>query len=216
MTKFYESVLDRISVKGLKRLMTLLLMACAVLAWAVFDNNGHIRGLGGIGRGGTPRFAGHEVAEWHITGPEKIRVRSRLTLSRCPANATLMPVSLPYDSGEIEAVTLDGQPIPWTKTGLELRLGLNTPGKALKQAVVEVTWSFPFAELIPEEDYYRIRLQPLIPVKSYALVAILEDDCGFNVIGDPTVKLTQPFGCVQKKYTTRIGTCGLMIRKQES
>jgi hypothetical protein len=138
-----------------------------------------------------------------------------------------MPIELPYESGKIESISLDGRPVQYVTgydtqfidvpEGCESKPGiyvaLDTPGAVLRNALIEIVWSFPMAELPLEGDYYRIRLQGLIPVKSYVLVAVLDDGCGFELAGGhPELRMTQPFSCMSRGYVVEMGTCGLAIR----
>ncbi|MBN2310781.1 MAG: hypothetical protein JXR94_17540 [Candidatus Hydrogenedentes bacterium] len=211
MKALAERLLDRISVKTLRRLMGVLLIAAAIGAVAALDFD--------VFRGPVPRFGGHEVAEWHLLPGGRVRVHSRITLTSSPTNATFMRIELPYESAQVESAFLNGQPVSCVEfpPGVEMEPGtyiaLNTSGPGLRHDLVTVTWTFPFADLPrnEEKDYYRIRLRGLIPVKSYALVAVLEDGCGLES-RVPGLRVQQPFGGTFKTYQHSIGTCGLLIR----
>ena len=221
MNSMYDRLLDHISFTTLYWITVVSLALSGVIAFAfIFGDMPEL--LARVGRS-EPRFGGHEVAEWHITAEGRVRVHSRISVSKCWANATLMPIVLPYESGKIEAALLDGRPVEHTNVppGLEcepgLYIALNTPGPALRNSLVEVIWSFPFDELPWEDGYYRIRLRGLIPVKSYALVAILDEGCGFELSGDhPELRITQPFSWMGQKYMScEMGTCGLAMRPKQ-
>ncbi len=215
MSKMYENLLDHISVTALRRLVSVLLVGFALLGCLAFNHNW-------VGGGSDqPRFGGHEVAEWHFLPDGQVRVHSRITLTRSPANATGMRIELPYESGRIESASLDGRPISWVEIppGLEcepgLYVSLNTPGPALRESVTEVVWTFPFEDVpwLEEEECYRIRLCALIPVKSLSVVGILEEGCGLEMRDFPELRYTQPFGgTFGRAYNRDIGTCGLLLR----
>lgn len=225
MNSMYDRLLDRISFTALRRIIVVFLALSGAIAGSViFGNMPELLALAGRSE---PRFGGHEVAEWHITSEGLVRVHSRISLSKCPANGTFMPIVLPYESGKIEAALLDGSPVEYidVPAGLDrepgclsepgLYIALNTPGPALRNSRIEVIWSFPFDEL-PREDGcgYRIRERGLIPVKSYAIVAVLDEGCGFELSGDhPELRMTQPFSWMWREYIScQMGTCCLSMR----
>lgn len=66
MSGLYDSLLDRISVAALRRLITILLVAFTVLGCLAFDWGWVVRDVVGVSGLDQPRFGGHEVAEWHL------------------------------------------------------------------------------------------------------------------------------------------------------
>jgi hypothetical protein len=216
MNSRYDRILDRISLKALTRIVSASLAVLGAACGLFFFGPG----LDSYFRYRAPYFAGNEVAEWHIMGGDRVVVHSRITLSKCLPNTTFMPIELPYESGKIESVTLDGRPVAYEDiTGTPdaesgLYLALDTPGPALQNRLIEVVWSLPMSEL-PWEDGcgYRIQLKGLIPVRSYALVTILEEGCGFEVNGNtPGLRMYHPFSCIMRGYKCWMGSCGLGIR----
>jgi hypothetical protein len=225
MTNLYDRLLDRISLRAMKWIISV----CLALA----GGGGFFLIFGAINHHPSElRFVGDEVAEWHITAEGRVLVHSRITLSNCPSYRAFMPVELPYESAKIESVSMDGRPVQYV-TGYDAQfidapkggeskpgiyVALDTPAAVLRSALIEVVWSFPMAELPLEGDNYRIRLRGLIPVKSYVLVAVLDDGCGFELAGGhPELRMTQPFSCMRRRCIAgEMGTCGLAIRPKQS
>ncbi len=211
--KLYDRLLDRFSVAAVRGIGMCGLVMATVLCAVAFGSD-----WGGHRHSWPPIHAGHEVAEWHLLPGGQVRVHSRITLTEGPEPATFMRIELPYESGQIESALLDGRPVSWFEMnpGGEsepgLYLALNTSGAALRNDLVEIVWTFAFEEVPWEGEYYSIHMQSLIPVKSYALVAVLEEDCGFEIPAHPELPITRPYRGIMKTYTRSIGTCGLVIR----
>jgi hypothetical protein len=149
MTNLYDRLLDRISLKAMQWIMAV----CLALA----GGGGFFLIFGS--HPSEPPFGGDEVAEWHITANGTVLVRSRISLSKCPSHRAFMPIELPYESGKIESISLDGRSVQHVDVpeGCESKPGiyvaLDTPSAVLRNALIEIVWSFPMAELPLEGDY---------------------------------------------------------------
>ncbi len=178
MIKPHEWILAKISLRVLR---TLCIAILAIAAIAIFNN---------VFRLGPNAFGGQEVAEAHITPEGLLRVISRVRVTRCPDNVAYMPLRLPQEGARLEAVAVGGRNIPFKSGQVIPGAPPNTyyampslPENALRDALVEVTWSIPLADVRTGEGVVRFPLQGIIPVRSFAANLILDEGAPYKLGG---------------------------------
>jgi hypothetical protein len=162
-------------------------------------------------------FAGTQEDLWHFTASGDISVRSDLTLLKGPEGTNLIPISLPYASGKLTAVTLNEVAIPFrqVETGrYELELPLQKLFTGQTKIRCKWTLSLDMLEKVDKADYgYRTVLKSLIPVVSYKLRVSLAPESGFEFTKDTSKKRIAPFTWNSPKPEDYFGSCGIQIRK---
>ncbi|MCP4645087.1 MAG: hypothetical protein GY851_31885 [bacterium] len=137
-------------------------------------------------------FGGQEVAEVHVTPEGAFRVVSRISITRCPANVSEIPLRIPQPGATLESVAIDGRdipavPVPDKADTYTILPGL--PKNALMSATVEVVWSPKAADIEIEDDHrsFNLQLRGMIPINAYALNAIIDDGASYRfAYGDPS------------------------------
>ncbi|MHC4618314.1 MAG: hypothetical protein ACYTEQ_11245, partial [Planctomycetota bacterium] len=163
-------------------------------------------------------FVGSQEDEWHITASNEIVVHSYLELRKGPEDTAVMPIVLPYDSGQLLSVTLAGQVLQSEQVGpgrYEVELAFD---KLLEgQTNIECIWRLSLAVLEKSIDYgYMAKLQSLIPVTFYKLTVVLEPDCNFVSAEDPSKRQFVPFfGDTAGSAKTDWGACGIGIQPRD-
>lgn len=166
-----------------------------------------------------PNFVGTQEDNWTIDAAGQITVESQILLDKGPEGVATLPVTLPYTSGVMTAVTLGDTDIRFTQTGggkYDLQLPLE---KLLAgQRKITCRWLLSLGEL-PERQhddrsYYEVALKTLIPVTSYALTAHVAPDSGFEFSTAPAQTSLTLFTQGRAGGRTDLGTCGLPIRKR--
>ena len=80
-----------------------------------------------------------------------------------------------------------------------------------------MVWEFPIERLEPVEDGYRTRLAALLPVSSYRLELVVDEDSEYETIGEskngPFVPFFTGKQCPER---TLFGSCNIPVRKKVS
>ena len=212
MIKLFEWMLDKISVRTLSNCCVAILIITAVLT-----ANDIARGISG--RGGNP-FGGQEVVEVHITPEGLLRAISRLSITHCPSSVTCMPLSLPQKGARLESVTVDGRSVPFESGQGGPEALPNTyyampslPENAMRDALVEVTWSVPLSELRTDKGLTRFPVQGVIPVRSFAANVVIDEGAPYKFGGNIANQNNYTMIVFrQEKYTQcSIGWCDIEL-----
>lgn len=130
-------------------------------------------------------FGGQEVVEVHVTPDGMFRVVSRISITKCAANIASIPLHLPQPGAILESVTIGGrgipfEPVPEKPDTYSILPGM--PEEALKNALLEVVWSPPAADIKMEGDHrqYRLPLQGIIPFTAYTANAVIDDGAPYQ------------------------------------
>jgi hypothetical protein len=132
-----------------------------------------------------------------------------------------MPVTLPYTTGTLNAVTLADAEVPFTQTGdgqYELQLPLET--LAAGRRTITCHWELSLEDLPKRQakkmKYRKVTLDTLIPVSVYSLTAHLAPDSGFEFSppGKPADTQMTLFTKGNRQPRRKMGSCGLPIRKR--
>lgn len=167
-------------------------------------------------------FAGsQEKDEWHFNSSKDIIAHSSFMLEHCPEKTKLY-ISLPYANGVIKKAAFDGAEVEFKSMGIgEYYMDLPYSGRAAAGKTIDVTWEFPVANLTLEyagdgKIPYRTRVRSLIPVRKMWLTAVLDDGCGYEVVGKPGAKEFAGVwncGSYSGDAVTNFGSCGLGVQK---
>ena len=135
---------------------------------------------------------------------------------RWPEEATSVEITLPYASGVVKSVTFGDTELQYydIKYGKH-RIELPQQWTSLLEKNIEVVWALPL-EILEKVDWgYKTVLRSLIPVHSYSLTVILEEDCGFEYKKEPSKKQFVPFTWNSRKANWDFGSCGFTIQRIE-
>jgi hypothetical protein len=161
-------------------------------------------------------FIGHQADEWHINNPNKITINSNITLIRWPEETSTMEITLPYLSGVIESVTFGETELQYSGiTQGRYNLELPQINISLSEKKIEIVWTLPLEKLEKDDWGYQTVLRSLIPVHSYSLTTILEEDCGFEYTKEPSKRRFVPFTWTSFKAKRDFGSSGFTIQKIE-
>ena len=86
---------------------------------------------------------------------------------------------------------------------------------SLSEKKIEIVWTLPLEKLEKDDWVYQTVLRSLIPVHSYSLTTILEEDCGFEYTKEPSKRRFVPFTWTSFKAKRDFGSSGLTIQKIE-
>jgi len=160
--------------------------------------------------------------EWHFNSSKNIIAHSKIIFKNCPEGKKKIYVSLPYINGKIQKVLFAGQELKLEYSGLgEYYLYLPNNDDSLRGKEIKVIWQFPFKNLEYTKynnfHAYRTKVRSLIPVDRIWLTGILDEGCGYEVIGYPKKKKVKKVLAVWSLgsgyATTSFGSCGFAIRK---
>ncbi len=208
MKHLYETLLDKFSVRTM-RLVCLAILA--VTAVAVGND---------VMSAGSATFAGQEVVEVHITSDGLLRAVSRVSITRCPANITYMPIHLPQEGARLESVVVGGRSVAFKSSEGVPEAEPNAyyampslPEKAFRDALVEVTWSIPLADMPTEAGAVRFPLQSVIPTKGFAVNVVIDEGAPYVFGGKFSgVRHFNIFWSKRDRYVGgAIGSCGIEI-----
>ncbi len=165
-------------------------------------------------------FLGTQEDHWTVDASGKITVEAQIILAEGPEGDPNIVVTLPYRSGVMTSVMQGDLEVPFTRTAdgaYELRLALDKLMAGQRKFICR--WQFSLGEL-PEKqhddlNYYEVKLNTLIPVTSYSLMAHLAPDSGFEFTVAPSQSYLALFSIGRGDGKTQFGTCGLPIRKRD-
>lgn len=157
--------------------------------------------------------------EWRFSASDNIIATSQITLNTCTQSNAY--ISLPYANGQIDNASFNGTDVPAEALGQGEYI-LQLPTAAASGDTLNVLWRFPVDNLNnPNKDNgcpYRTRIRSLIPVKRIWITAVLDEDCGYEVIGSPQDKRWRAvWNCGKKNGRADMvfGSCGLAIQKKQ-
>jgi hypothetical protein len=162
-------------------------------------------------------FGGQEMLNVHLTADGRARAFSRISVTKCPSLVASIPIHIAQPDATLESITVDGRtipfdPVPGQANTYTLMPGL--PENALKNAVLEVVWSFP------PKDMAKIQLEGLIPINSYAVNAVIDPGAPYRFNGKEAGRKTVNLFWTKRSdggYTAKtLGACGIGIEPLES
>jgi hypothetical protein len=132
-----------------------------------------------------------------------------------PQGTSIMPISLPYDTGVLTAVTLGDAPVPFQQTGPgQYNLQLPLDKLLAGQSKMTCQWTLVLADL--EKDGTKVPLKSLVPVVSYKLTVAPDPGSGWECVKDPSQASWVPFSIGNPPQPgTNFGTCGLGMQKRK-
>jgi hypothetical protein len=161
-----------------------------------------------------PEFVGAQEDHWRIGAAGSITVQSELTLMKGPQGTSVMPITLPYTTGILTAVSLGDTPVPFELTGAgQYKLQLPLEKLLAGETKVTCTWTLILADL--ETVNEKVPLKTLVPAVFYKLIVVLDPASGWQSIKDPAQSTWVPFFGSAKEPTTQFGTCGILIQKRK-
>jgi len=211
MKRFYDSLLDKVSVRvmGIFCVVMLIAGAVAMSQWVIH----RLRQI--------EPFGGQEVVEAHVTADGKIRAFSRICITSIDTGYSHIPLTLPQPGAALESVRIGGRevasmPVPDKKDTYAVMHSL--PKKALMDALLEVVWSIPLVDMKAEDEGPWFPLKGVIPVKAYAVNVVLDDDAPYQFGGKfANARSYNAFWSQQPRYTAcRMGYCGLGLLPREN
>jgi hypothetical protein len=161
-----------------------------------------------------PEFVGRQEDLWRIPASGPIVVQSDLTLMKGPQGTSVMPITLPYSTGVLTAVTVGDTPVPFEQAGPgQYNLQLPLDQLLAGQSKVTCQWTLVLTDLGTESR--NVPLRSLVPVVSYKLAVTLDPDSGWEYVKDPAQASWVPFSIGHPpKPATDFGVCGLGIQKR--
>jgi len=161
-------------------------------------------------------FSGTEKDVWHVTASGNIVAHSNITLTQIPQDTSIMYIKLPYSEAVLKSLTVDGKSIPFGGVTND-RYELELPTTNLTEGVtrIECIWNLPLEALKKVDNGYRIRLQGLIPVEGFELTAVLDPDCGFEHLKNPSKTQMNLFKTVGQLSMSDNASCLLSIRNSK-
>jgi hypothetical protein len=162
-----------------------------------------------------PDFVGTQEDLWRIGPAGQITVQSELTLMKGPQGTSVMPITLPYETGILTAVSLGDTPVPFELAGAgQYKLQLPLDKLLAGQTKVTCTWTLILADL--ETASRSVPLKSLVPVVSYKLSVTLDPDSGWEYVKDPSQSSWVPFSIGNPpKPMTDFSVCGLELQKRK-
>jgi len=162
-----------------------------------------------------PDFVGTQEDLWRIGASGQITVQSEVTLMKGPQGTSVMPITLPYSTGILTAVSLGDTPVPFELAGAgQYKLQLPLDRLLAGQTKVTCQWTLVLADLGKESN--NVPLKSLVPAVSYKLAVTLEPDSGWEYVKDPSQLSWVPFSIGNPpKPATEFGVCGLGLQKRK-
>jgi len=162
-------------------------------------------------------FEGRQMDKWHVTTSGDIRANCSLTIVKTPADSAKIPISLPYSTGKLESVKIGEAVLSYDDLGKgKYEVVLPAEWMTLNNRTIEVVWTIPITSLKRGVGGFRAELSGLIPLTSYWLDVILEDNCGYENTTDTNVREIHPFNMNNPDQARAyFGSCQLMIKKSQ-
>lgn len=104
-------------------------------------------------------FGGQEVADVHITADDHVRTFCRINITKSPINIGEMYIHVPRGA-KLESVAFDGRAVAAVPAKDDDEGYLIVPGmpeSALRNALLEVVWSVPIAEVACKPSWFELR-----------------------------------------------------------
>ena len=79
---------------------------------------------------------------------------------------------------------------------------------------VLITWEFPVDSLAPVDGGYRTTLSALLPVIFYRLELVVDEESGYEAVGQPENQPLRPFFSDTWSEMTYFGSCSLAVQKK--
>jgi hypothetical protein len=161
-----------------------------------------------------PDFVGTQEDLWRIGASGSITVQSELTLMKGPQGTSVMPITLPYTTGILTAVSLGDTPVPFELAGAgQYKLELPLEKLLAGETKITCTWTLILADL--ETVNEKVPLKTLVPAVFYKLTVVLDPASGWQSIKDPAQSTWVPFFGSAREPTTQFGTCGILIQRRK-
>ena len=157
-----------------------------------------------------------QVDQWRIASGDRVVVRSRVRFERAPADSHFVTLAPPYSVAEITSITADDRPLQfskldWRRYEVERSIGSFTP----RPPEILVVWEFPIDRLAPVDGGYRTSLAALLPVSSYRLELVVDEESGYEIVGQPKNQPFVPFWAGERwPNRTLFGSCQLSVQKK--
>jgi len=211
MRRFYESLLDKVSVRGLGIICGVILFVSAVVLsqWVLHRLQQ------------AELLEGQEVVEAHVTADGKIRAFSRVSITRIDVGFSHIPLTIPQPGATLESVTLGGRELPFKPVPDKsdtYAVMHSMPKKALLDSMLEVVWSIPLADMKGGAKCPMFPLQGVIPVVAYTVNIVLDDDAPYQFGGKfAGAKSYNTFWSQPSRATAcGMGYCGIGLLPREN
>jgi hypothetical protein len=122
-------------------------------------------------------------------------------------------LALPY-SGEIRSITSEGRALrfsklDWRRLEVELPIGWSPR----RPPEILVTWEFPLDYFVTVEGGYCAVLCALMPVDSYRLEVLVDEESGYELVGRPESRRLLSYS-KKRPDTTFFGYCEIGVHKK--
>ena len=156
-----------------------------------------------------------QVDQWRFAPGDRVVARSRIRFERPPADGHFVTVALPYPTAEITSVRADDRPLQfskldWRRYEVEMPIGSDS----WRTPEVLVTWEFPVDSLAPVDGGYRTTLSALLPVIIYRLELVVDEESGYEAVGQQKDQPLVPFSAETWSEMTYFGSCSLAVQKK--
>lgn len=161
-------------------------------------------------------FAGVQEDNWHITPAGQIEAYCTVELRKLPEGVSVMPVKLPYGAAQLQSVTLAGELLDTEQTGPgRYDVTLDMDKLQAGETKIEFVWTMPLDSLQKTQEMFRTELAAMIPVVSFKLTIVLDDNCGYVFSEDPSQWKFVPFSWNSDAPKSYFGSCGVPIEPTE-
>ncbi len=156
-------------------------------------------------------FGGQEMLNVHVTADGRARAVSRVSVTKCPSLVATMPIYIAQPDATLESITVDGRSISYDADPEKpntYNIMPELPENALKNAAIEVVWSFPLT------DMRQIQIRGVIPVNSYAINAVIDPGAPYQFSdheGRRTFNLYWTKTSDGSYRAQNAGTCGIGV-----
>lgn len=162
------------------------------------------------------QFGAQEMVDLHVTVDGRVRAFSRISITKCDGNVMMVPIQLSQPGAVLESVTVDGRKVVYMpepgKEGM-YRIMSGLPENALKNALLEVIWSLPAADIVGKCSWFQLR--GLLPLNAYSVNISIDEGAPYRFDGkDAAQKSCWLFWTkypVGQYNSNGIGSCGVSI-----
>lgn len=155
-----------------------------------------------------------ELAVWTFDASDTVTARSEIRIHESSSCLSQL-LTLPYASGQVQSVTLNGQDADFVAVGKGEYQVEMPDALFMKEKVLEIEWTFPFSVFELKDQMYRTVLRPLMPVRAYMLKVGLTEDSKYAFGDWPGAAKGTPFYASFNTPRQTLGSCGLGIKALE-
>jgi len=153
-----------------------------------------------------------EVAIWRLDSSDTVKGLSQIRIDGSSQLSSELLLTLPYSSGEMESVRMNGQDASFETAG-KGKYQVPIPFEFMMEDIeLEAKWRFPFAAFERGKHGYRTVLKAMVPVRAYRLKLVIEDASRYELSRWMAKGEGTPFFAGARNPPKQVfGSCGLGI-----